>query len=71
MHHDSRIYIELRYDGATCDAVIVQFRDRGILPIEAKTWEYSINSPHLTDDSTEELKTVLNSLWVAVYRDNL
>lgn len=71
MHHDARVYIELRYDGDTCDAVVVHFRDRGILPIEVKTWEYSLNSPWLGSNIAEELKTVVNALWVAIYRDNL
>jgi len=71
MHHDARVYIELRYDGDTCDCVVVHFRDRGILPIEVTTREYSLNSPWLGSDVTEELKTVINALWVAVYRDSL
>lgn len=69
MHHDSRTYIEFRHDGHTCDVVIVTFRDRGILPIEAKTWEYSINAPALSGDVHEELKALLNTLWLAVYHD--
>jgi hypothetical protein len=69
VHHDARIYIEARYDSDTADITIVHFRDRGILPIEAKTWQYSFSSPYLGSDLQEELKTILNSLWLAVYHD--
>ena len=69
MHHDGRIYIELRYDVDTCDAVIVHFRDRGILPTEVKSWEYILESTTLGDDPQQELKTLLNTLWIAVYDD--
>ena len=69
MHHDARVYIELRYDGQSCDAVIVHFRDRGILPIEVKTWEYSWDSLELGDDLQQELKFQVNRLWLELYND--
>ena len=69
MHHDNRLYIEVRYDGNTADCVIVNFRDRGILPIEATTWEYSFNSTALINDTNEELRSVINQLWLAIYHD--
>jgi len=69
MYHDARTYIELRYDGDSADVVIVNFRDRGILPTEVKTWEYTIDSPILCADLTEELRFLVNSLWLAIYHD--
>jgi len=69
MYHDARTYIELRYDGDSADVVIVNFRDRGILPTEVKSWEYTIDSPILSSDLTEELRFLVNSLWLAIYHD--
>lgn len=69
MHHDARIYVEMRYDSDSCDVVIVHFRDRGILPVEAKTWEYTLDSPVLGDDLQMELVHMVNQLWNAVYND--
>jgi len=67
VHHDARVYIELRYDNDSCDAVIVHFRDRGLLPIEVKTWEYTLDSPVLGDEVMRELKASLLHLIKAVY----
>lgn len=69
MHHDSRVYIELRYDGDSMDAVIVHFRDRGILPIEVKTWEYTLDSPGLEENLNSELRFAVNKLWLELYND--
>lgn len=69
MHHDARIYVEMRYDNDSCDVVIAHFRDRGILPIEVKTWEYTLRSPILNDDVRDELVDMVNQLWLAVYND--
>jgi len=62
MHHDSRTYIEVRYDTQTADVVIVNFRDRGILPIETFSREFSIEAPDFTGDSSLELRVVLLNL---------
>jgi hypothetical protein len=67
VHHDARVYIEMRYDNDSCDVVIVHFRDRGLLPIEVKTWEYVLDSPILGDDVVRELKANLVHLIKAVY----
>ena len=42
MHHDSRTYIELRFDTNSTDVTVVTFRDRGILPIEVMTLQYTL-----------------------------
>lgn len=69
MHHDSRVYIECRYDGDSMDVVIVHFRDRGILPVEAKTWEYTLDSPVLEEDLNSELRFLVNKVWLEIYND--
>ena len=69
MHHDARVYIECRYDGDSMDVVFVHFRDRGILPIEVKTLEYTWDSPILCDDLNEELRFLVNKLWLELYND--
>lgn len=56
MHHDSRAYLEMRYDGESMDVVAVAFRDRGILPVEVQTREFSMESPVLTDDVWQEVR---------------
>ena len=70
MHHDSRIYIEVRFDGDTADVVIVNFRDRGILPTEVKTWEYTIDSPELAYDPAAECLVAMNRTIKAMANDN-
>jgi hypothetical protein len=62
MHHDSRTYIELRFDTNSTDVCIVAFRDRGILPIEVMTLEYTLDAPEFTGHPLEELKAILFSL---------
>jgi len=62
MHHDSRTYIELRFDTNSTDVCIVAFRDRGILPIEVMTLEYTLDAPEFTGQPIEELKAILFSL---------
>ena len=69
MHHDSRLYIEVRFDGDTADCVIVNFRDRGILPTEVKTWEYTIDSPELAYDQQQEAWVALDRLMKAIAAD--
>ncbi len=69
MHHDSRVYIECRYDGDSMDVVLVHFRDRGILPIEVKTREYTLESPTLLEELDEELKSVAHVLWLELHSD--
>jgi len=66
MHHDSRTYIEVRYDTQTADIVVVNFRDRGILPIETFSREFSVEAPDFTGDSELELRTVLLNLLEAL-----
>jgi len=60
MHHDARMYIEIRYDGQTADAVLVVFRDRGMLPIEVLSEEFTFESPELSEDHYHE--AVMNLL---------
>lgn len=62
MHHDSRTYIELRFDTNSTDVCIVTFRDRGILPIEVLSREYTLDAPEFTGEPVQELKAILNSL---------
>jgi hypothetical protein len=62
MHHDSRTYIELRFDTNSTDVCIVAFRDRGILPIEVMTLEYTLDAPEFTGNPLAELKAILFSL---------
>src|ERR1044072_3892369 len=62
MHHDSRIYVEVRFDGDTADVVVVNFRDRGIVPTEVKTWEDTIDSPELAYDHAQESRVALARL---------
>lgn len=62
MHHDSRTYIELRFDTNSTDVCIVTFRDRGILPIEVMTLEYTLDAPEFTGSPIEECKAILFSL---------
>jgi hypothetical protein len=51
------------------DVVLVHFRDRGILPIEVKTWEYTLDSPALEEDLNSELRFLVNKLWLELYND--
>lgn len=69
MHHDSRIYVEVRFDGDTADVVVVNFRDRGILPTETKTWEYTIDSPELAYDQSAECRVALDRVLKAMAAD--
>jgi len=62
VHHDSRTYIELRFDTNSTDVCIVTFRDRGILPIEVLSREYTLDAPDFTGEPVQELKAILNSL---------
>lgn len=62
MHHDSRAYIELRYDGNTADVVIVVFRDRGMDGTETITAEFPMLSPELTSDAMHEVKMGLHGI---------
>jgi len=62
VHHDSRTYIELRFDTNSTDVVIVTFRDRGILPIEVLTLEYTLDAPAFTGEPKKELKEILEAL---------
>jgi hypothetical protein len=54
MYDDGRIYIEMRYDGTTADIVVCAFRNRGVLPTEVKTAEFSCESHELTDNIWHE-----------------
>jgi hypothetical protein len=69
MHHDSRIYVEVRFDGDTADVVVVNFRDRGILPTEVKTWEYTIDSPELAYNQASEVRVALDRIMKAMVED--
>ncbi len=69
MHHDSRTYIELRFDTNSTDVCIVTFRDRGILPIEVLSREYTLDAPEFTGDPGTELKAILNSLLRELHND--
>jgi hypothetical protein len=51
------------------DVVLVHFRDRGILPIEVKTREYTLESPKLGEELDEELKSVAHVLWLELHSD--
>lgn len=70
MHHDSRTYIELRYDTNNTDVVIVNFRDRGILPIETFTREFSIEAPEFTGDPMEELRSIMYKLMKELFQND-
>jgi len=67
VHHDSRTYIELRYDDMTCDVVLVSFRDRGLLPVEVTSEQFSTEMSQLTGDSKEELRHCLYALIERLY----
>lgn len=54
MHHDARMYIEIRYDGDTADVCIALFRDRGYLPIEVQSIDFTCESHKLTDNVWHE-----------------
>jgi len=69
VHHDSRTYIELRFDTNSTDACIVTFRDRGILPIEVLTLEYTLDAPEFTGDPRKELLAILEDLLRAIHQD--
>jgi len=66
MHHDARVYVEIRYDGQTADAVVCHFRDRGILPTEVFAEEFSFDSHELCDDSLHEVYMNLTSLLMEI-----
>jgi hypothetical protein len=70
MHHDSRTYIELRYDTNSTDVVIVTFRDRGILPIEVLTMEFTLDSPDFTGNAKKELRDILGDLYLEVQKQD-
>lgn len=69
MHHDSRTYIELRFDTNSTDVCIVTFRDRGILPIEVLSKEYTLDAPDFTGDPLTELRSILYSLLKELHID--
>jgi len=69
MHHDSRAYLEFRYDGHSCDVIAVVFRDRGILPIEVITKEFSIDSPVLGVDALYELRCCVLRAYDELHSD--
>jgi hypothetical protein len=62
VHHDSRTYIELRFDTNSTDVTVVTFRDRGILPIEVMTLQYTLDAPEFTGHPLKELQSILFSL---------
>jgi len=68
MWHDSRTYIELRYDTNNTDVTVVTFRDRGILPTEALTREYQIDAPDFTGDPMEELRSIMYKLMKEMFQ---
>lgn len=69
MHHDSRTYIELRFDTNSTDVCIVTFRDRGILPIEVMTLEYTLDAPEFTGHPKKETQAILHDLLKALHED--
>jgi len=62
MHHDSRAYIELRYDGNTADVVLVVFRDRGMDGTETVSHQFAMLSPELSNDVWHEVKMGLHGI---------
>jgi len=70
MWHDSRTYIELRYDTNNTDVTVVTFRDRGILPTEALTREYQIDAPDFTGDPMEELRSIMYKLMKEMFQND-
>jgi len=64
VHHDSRTYIELRFDTNSTDVVVVTFRDRGILPIEVMSKEFTLDAPAFTGDPRLELMDILHNLFM-------
>jgi len=66
MHHDARMYIEVRYDGQTADAVLVLFRDTGIPGIAVHTEEFSFDSPELSEDHQHEAMMNLFAIIKAI-----
>jgi len=70
VHHDSRTYIELRFDTNSTDATVVTFRDRGILPIEVMTVEYTLDAPSFTGHPAKELQEILSFLLLAMINDH-
>lgn len=69
MHHDSRTYIELRFDTNSTDVVLITFRDRGILPIEVLSKEYTLDAPSFTGHPSKELQEILSFLLLAMIAD--
>jgi len=70
MWHDSRTYIELRYDTNNTDVTVVTFRDRGILPTETLTREYQIDAPDFTGDPMEELRSIMYKLIKEMFQND-
>ena len=70
MHHDSRTYIELRYDTNSTDVTLVTFRDRGILPTEVLTREFEISAPDFTGDPMEELRSIMYKLMKELFQND-
>ena len=68
MNRDARVYIEARYDGDTADVVAVVFRDRGILPIEVQTVEFSCKSHELSEDVWHEVWMTLSYAMEAIHK---
>jgi hypothetical protein len=59
----------VRFDGDTADVVVVNFRNRGILPTEVQTYEYTIDSPELAYDPAQECRVALDRLMKAMATD--
>jgi len=70
MHHDSRTYIELRYDTNWTNVTLVTFRDRGILPVEVLTREFELPGPDFTGDPMEELRSVMYKLMKEMFQND-
>lgn len=70
MHHDSRTYIELRYDTNNTDVTVVTFRDRGILPTEVLTREFNIPAPDFTGDPMEELRSIMYKFMKELFQND-
>jgi hypothetical protein len=69
MQPDARMYIEIEYDGDTCDVVIALFRNRGVLPIEVQTLQFSCESHELTEDVWHEATMNLHHALHAIHKN--
>lgn len=62
MQNDSVFHLEIRFDSYSADVTWVQFRNRGILPIQAEAGSLSFDFEGEPPFDTQDVKEILNKM---------